>query len=263
MLELEISKFTVEDLSTGDFEAAAVSEIGRVRDDSTVTFCGYFRRSTVGTTLLPSPPRNTTEYVRLLLQDSSDPRSRLFIPIEMSAAAVSGHLPVGAVRTERVPFDRFAEGVIRAHEWRPGTLLHFGILRFKIPVERAEAFEGDVRRELSMILANEPGTMAWGYVRRPEGAQGIFPSAVDGVVEYLHLLSYLDEASRQFHSYIEHRGEWDRAGPYFTFDGDWAWGTAYRGHLASPYESEFFRSDTFITGTSRNVLWGAGTEDHK
>ena len=159
--------------------------------------------------------------------------------------------PVGMRAGERIEDANWMAVVSRDHQWRPETMLNLGLLRFKVAKDDSENFERDARRQIEMVTENEKGTVLYGFVRRADAASGLLPKPIAANVEYLHFSAYVDAEARKLHGEIEHRGEKELAGSHFTFEGDWAWGTAYRSHLASPYENEVFPNTQIVAATSR------------
>jgi hypothetical protein len=206
--------------------------------------------------LLPTPGRGVTEYLRIMAFANADAQAAHVTADGGQFAKATAHLSTHPVSTDRYEDDLFTAMVSRDHSWAPETMFSFGFLRFRIPAAGAEDFERDARRQIDMVIENEPGTVLYGFIRRPNIPGGVLPKPVEGIAEYFHFMSYVDAGARELHGQIEHRGEVDLAGPHFTFEGDWAWGTAYRAHLAVPFDGEFIRDSALIlAGFSRFSEW--------
>jgi quinol monooxygenase YgiN len=256
MHRLTITRLAVEDANVPEWEEAIVKQIAICSEEPGTMLYGFARRGKDGSTLLPQPRQGITEYIQVMAYESPDafdahlkreddwwrPTAQRLAPMAMRAG-------------ERIDDASWMAVVSRDHQWRAETMLNLGLLRFKVPKDGAENFERDARRQIDMVTENELGTVLYGFIRRSHAPSGLLPKPIEANVEYLSLSAYVDADARKLHGEIEHRGEKELAGSYFTFEGDWAWGTAYRSHLASPLENEAFPNTQIVAAMSRYSEW--------
>jgi quinol monooxygenase YgiN len=252
MHRLTISRLAVENANVPEWEEAIAKQIQVCSEEPGTILYGFARRGTDGTTLLPQPRAGFTEYVQVMAYESADAFSAHLAREDDWWRPTSQRLAPMPLRWgERIEDSSWMAVVSRDHQWKPETMLNLGLLRFKVPKDGAENFERDARRQIEMVTQNEKGTVLYGFIRRSQAASVLLPKPIEANVEYLSLSAYVDAEARKLHGEIEHRGEKDLAGSHFTVEGDWAWGTAYRSHLASPLETESFPNTQIVAAVSR------------
>lgn len=243
MHRISFTRMLVAEADRTEWESAVKEQVRRVSSEPGTILYGFMRRAPEGSTLLPAPRDGFSEYLHF--QCYQDP------------AAFDTHLanerewwtPLNArfVKPPRYQ-DRFEDPntvavVSRDYLWAPENTRNFGFLRFKVPSDRAADFEADAKRQIDMVIENEPGTLVYGFIRRPDAAGGLLPRPLPGITEYVHFSAYQDEAAWEVHHSIEHR------------EGDWAWGRVYRSFIAAPLETEPFPSAQIVAATSRYADW--------
>jgi hypothetical protein len=249
---LTISRLIVDDASVAEWEEAIVKQVQVASGEEGTLFFGFARRGPDGSTILPKPQAGSTEYLQFQAYASPEAFASSVAAQTDWWKPLSERLAPLASRAEEIVDDEnFAAVVSRDHSWGPETMLNLGLLRFKVPIAGAENYERDARRQIDMVTENELGTVLYGFIRRSHAPSGLLPKPVEANAEYFSLSAYVDADARKLHGEIEHRGEINLAGDHFTFEGDWAWGTAYRSHLASPLETESFPAAQIVAATSR------------
>jgi quinol monooxygenase YgiN len=260
MHRLTISRLIVDDSAVPEWEEAIEKQVEICSTEPGTLLYGFCRRGTEGTPMLPQPKPGTTEYVQIHgYKDAEAFSAHVAAEAEWWKPTSERLAPPTSRFSERLDDSLFGALVSRDHSWRPDTMLNLGILRFKVPFAGAEAFETDARRQIEMVTENELGTVLYAFIRRTHAASALLPRPVETMganpgpvnAEYLSFSAYTDADARKLHGEIEHRGEQHLAGDHFTFEGDWAWGTAYRSHLASPLESEGFPAAQIVAVTSK------------
>lgn len=255
MHRLTITRHIVEDASIPEWEEAITKRVETASKEGGTLFFGFVRRGPDGTTILQKPQPGSTEYLHFRAFESQDAFETSIGGEAEWWTPLSNRLAPPIVRFEEVvDADNFAAVISRDHTWTPETMLNLGLLRFKVPVDGVENFERDARRQIEMVTENELGTVLYGFIRRNHASSPLLPKPVEANAEYFSMSAYVNAEARKLHIEIEHRGEKDQAGDHFTFDGDWAWGTAYRSHLSSPLESESFPAAQIVAATSRYSL---------
>lgn len=259
MHRLTISRLIVDDAAVPEWEDAIVKQVEIASREAGTLLYGFARRPAEGSTMFTAPKPGSTEYLQFHAYTDADAfAAHVAAEADWWKPTSERLAPPAARFSERINDDAFGVIVTRDHRWSPETMLNLGILRFKVPVDGAENFERDATRQIDMVTANEQGTVLYGFLRRAHAATPLLPKPVEATggrgvlhVEYISLSAYVDADARKLHGQIEHRGEKELAGEYFTFEGDWAWGTAYRSHLASPLETENYPAAQIIAATSK------------
>ncbi len=243
MHRISFTRLLVAAADTDEWEAAVAEQVRRVSSEPGTILYGFLRRGPDGSTLLPAPRDGFNEYLHF--QCYQDP------------AAFDTHVanekewwtPLNAkfVKPPRY-LERFEDVdtvacVTHEHFWKPDSTRNFSLHRFKVASDRAAAFEVEAKRQIDMVIENEPGTLLYGFIRRPDAAGGLLPKPVSGITEYLHFSAYKDEAAWDVHHTIEHR------------EGDWAWGRVYRTFIASPLETEPVPAANILAATTRDADW--------
>lgn len=83
-----------------------------------------------------------------------------------------------------------------------------GVLKLTIRRDIMDAVEGDMRRQVSEVSANEPGTILYGFHR--VGLE----TADSEFVDYLHVMAYADAAAQEAHWKAEEIWWWDKLSAY-------------------------------------------------
>ena len=255
MYRISFTRMLIAQSDTAEWEDAVREQVQRVSSEPGTILYGFTRRSAEGSTMLPAPREGFSEYLHFQCYLNEEAFNTHVANEKAWWSPINARLVKQPRFQERFEDQDTVAVTSRVHHWKPETMLNFGFLRFKVPKDDAANFERDAQRQLDMVTENELGTVLYGFIRRARAASGLLPKPLDANVEYLSVSAYVDAEARKLHGEIEHRGEKDLAGSHFTFDGDWAWGTAYRSHLAAPLETESYPNTQIVAATSKLAEW--------
>jgi len=243
MYRVSFTRMLVADSDRAEWETALAEQVRRVSAEPGTMLYGFLRRNPEGSTLLPAPRDGFAEYLHF--QSYLDEEGfNTHLANEKDWWSPLNAKFVNAPRYQERTEDADTVAVIsRDYLWTPETTRNFSLHRFKIAADRAADFEVEAKRQIDMVVENEPGTMLYGFIRRQNAASGMLPKPVQGITEYLHFSAYQDEAAWDVHHTLEHR------------EGDWAWGRVYRTFIASPLETEPVPGANVVAATSRYADW--------
>ena len=244
MQRIAAMRMAVPETSASNFEKQIGEQLHRVRQSEPgTTLYGFVRRNPEGSTILPAPRPNTTEYFHFMAFEDVAGWDAHFSQekewwMPTFQAAVDAPL-VAEVFSQ----DDVVAVVSRDHVWTSESVVRMAIFRFKVAQEHAAEFEKEAKHQIEMVTENEPGTVLYGFMRRKHAASGLLPRPLDGQVEYLHYMAYDSDDAQALHLKIEHRSE------------GWSWGRVFRNFLVAPLESEPFPADSIVAAVTRAKQW--------